>query len=182
MTHTRTRKFNTKNTYPEQKLDNDLCQAVVARGSIVFVRGQVGQDLDTAASIAIGDPAAQADQAMANIKTLLEEAGARLEERRGRDCGGQPAVQRPGAGSDGPKLPGQRRQTVRDAASCCLAGGLDQGGEVGPVHSAGLRVVREVSFEERQADRSARGSLGRLRAPGRRLCQAREESLSGAWL
>jgi enamine deaminase RidA (YjgF/YER057c/UK114 family) len=78
MTHTRIRKFNTKATYPEQKLDNDLCQAVVARGSIVFVRGQVGQDLDTAASIAIGDPAAQADQAMANIKTLLEEAGARL--------------------------------------------------------------------------------------------------------
>ena len=80
MTHTRIRKFNTKNTYPEQKLDNDLCQAVVARGSIVFVRGQVGQDLDTAASIAIGDPAAQADRAMANIKMLLEEAGARLED------------------------------------------------------------------------------------------------------
>jgi enamine deaminase RidA (YjgF/YER057c/UK114 family) len=80
MSHTRIRKFNTKATYPEQKLDNDLCQAVVARGSIVFVRGQVGQDLDTAVSVAIGDPAAQADQAMANIKTLLEEAGARLED------------------------------------------------------------------------------------------------------
>ena len=31
MTHTRIRKFNTKDSYPEQKLDNDLCQAVVAR-------------------------------------------------------------------------------------------------------------------------------------------------------
>ena len=29
-THTRIRPFNTKDTYPEQNLDNDLCQAVVA--------------------------------------------------------------------------------------------------------------------------------------------------------
>jgi len=36
--HTRIRKFNTRDTYPEQKLDNDLCQAVVARGRTVFVR------------------------------------------------------------------------------------------------------------------------------------------------
>ncbi len=78
--HKRIRRFNTRDTYPEQRLDNDLCQTVVARGTMVFVRGQVGQDLDTAASIAIGDPAAQADRAMANIKTLLEEAGARLED------------------------------------------------------------------------------------------------------
>jgi enamine deaminase RidA (YjgF/YER057c/UK114 family) len=77
--HTRIRKFNTRDTYPEQKLDNDLCQAVVARGRTVFVRGQVGQDLATAASVGIGDAAAQTEQAMANIKQLLEEAGARLE-------------------------------------------------------------------------------------------------------
>lgn len=29
MADTRIRKFNTKETYPEQSLDNDLCQAVV---------------------------------------------------------------------------------------------------------------------------------------------------------
>ena len=46
MTHTRIRKFNTKETYPEQSLDNDLCQAVVA-GNTVYLRGQVAQDLDT---------------------------------------------------------------------------------------------------------------------------------------
>lgn len=79
MTHKRIRKFNTRDTYPEQKLDNDLCQAVVARGTMVFVRGQVGQDLETSKSVAIGDPAGQAERAMANIKMLLEEAGARLE-------------------------------------------------------------------------------------------------------
>jgi enamine deaminase RidA (YjgF/YER057c/UK114 family) len=77
--HTRIRKFNTRDTYPEQKLDNDLCQTVVARGSMVFVRGQVGQDLDTAVNVGIGDAAAQAEQAMRNIEKLLGEAGAKLE-------------------------------------------------------------------------------------------------------
>jgi enamine deaminase RidA (YjgF/YER057c/UK114 family) len=79
MPHKRFRKFNTKDTYPEQALDNDLCQTVVARGTMVFVRGQVGQDLDTSKSVGIGDAAAQTDRAMANIKMLLEEAGSKLE-------------------------------------------------------------------------------------------------------
>jgi enamine deaminase RidA (YjgF/YER057c/UK114 family) len=77
--HFRIRKFNTRDTYPEQKLDNDLCQAVVARGRTVFLRGQVGQDMDTAVSVGLGDAAAQAEQAMNNIQQLLGEAGARLE-------------------------------------------------------------------------------------------------------
>jgi enamine deaminase RidA (YjgF/YER057c/UK114 family) len=76
--HTRIRKFNTRDTYPEQKLDNDLCQVVVARGRMVFVRGQVGQDLETAVNVGVGDAAAQADQAMRNIQQLLGEAGAGL--------------------------------------------------------------------------------------------------------
>jgi enamine deaminase RidA (YjgF/YER057c/UK114 family) len=79
MTHTRIRPFNTRDTYRDQDLDNDLCQAVVA-GNTVFLRGQVGQDLDTAESVGIGDPAAQAEQAMRNIEQLLGEAGARLDE------------------------------------------------------------------------------------------------------
>jgi enamine deaminase RidA (YjgF/YER057c/UK114 family) len=77
--HKRVRQFNTRNTYPEQKLDNDLCQTVVARGTMVFVRGQIGQDLDTTESVAIGDAAGQAEKAMANIDMLLREAGSRLE-------------------------------------------------------------------------------------------------------
>jgi enamine deaminase RidA (YjgF/YER057c/UK114 family) len=77
--HTRIRKFNTRDTYPEQKLDNDLCQVVVAQGRMVFVRGQVGQDLDSAASVGIGDAGAQAERAMHNIELLLREAGAALE-------------------------------------------------------------------------------------------------------
>lgn len=79
MAHTRIRKFNTKDTYPEQNLDNDLCQVVVARGTMVFVRGQIGQDLDTSRNVGVGDVKAQTEQAMANIKMLLEEAGSELD-------------------------------------------------------------------------------------------------------
>jgi enamine deaminase RidA (YjgF/YER057c/UK114 family) len=77
--HTRIRKFNTRDTYPEQALDNDLCQVVVATGRTVFVRGQVGQVLDTAVNVGVGDAGAQAEQAMHNIKQLLSEAGGSLE-------------------------------------------------------------------------------------------------------
>ncbi|GAB3447711.1 RidA family protein [Insolitispirillum peregrinum] len=80
MRHTRIRMFNTRDTYPNQKLDNDLCQTVVAKGSMVFVRGQIGQNLDTSESVAIGDAAGQAEQAMHNIQMLLAEAGAELED------------------------------------------------------------------------------------------------------
>ena len=79
MKHTRIRTFNTRDTYPEQNLDNDLCQAVVA-GNTVFLRGQIGQDLDTSESVGLGDVEAQTEQAMANIAKLLAEAGASLEE------------------------------------------------------------------------------------------------------
>jgi enamine deaminase RidA (YjgF/YER057c/UK114 family) len=78
MAHKRIRMFNTKDTYPEQNLDNDLCQAVVA-GNTVYLRGQVAQDLDTRESLAIGDPAGQAEKAMANVAMLLEECGSSLD-------------------------------------------------------------------------------------------------------
>lgn len=80
MKHTRIRPFNTKDTYPEQNLDNDLCQAVVAKGRTVFLRGQIGQNLDTSESVCIGDAKGQAEQAMHNIQILLQEAGGELED------------------------------------------------------------------------------------------------------
>jgi enamine deaminase RidA (YjgF/YER057c/UK114 family) len=79
MSHRRIRQFNTRDTYPDQKLDNDLCQAVVA-GNTVYLRGQVGQNIDTAKSVGTGDIEAQTEQAMANIEQLLDEAGSRLED------------------------------------------------------------------------------------------------------
>ena len=46
----------------------------------MFLRGQVGQDLETYESVGVGDLAAQTEQAMSNVKMLLREAGARLED------------------------------------------------------------------------------------------------------
>ncbi|WP_296405853.1 RidA family protein [Psychrobacter sp.] len=80
MKHTRIRKFNTKMTYPDQNLDNDLCQVVIAKGSIVFLRGQIGQNLDTNESVHIEDATGQAEQAMFNIDMLLKEAGGDLND------------------------------------------------------------------------------------------------------
>lgn len=78
-THVRLRKFNTKDTYPEQNLDNDLCQAVVANG-VVYLRGQIGQDLETRESVGVGDVVAQTEKAMQNIELLLGEAGSGLAD------------------------------------------------------------------------------------------------------
>lgn len=76
MSHTRIRTFNTKDTYPEQKLDNDLCQAVVTQGGkTIYMRGQCPQDLDTAENIETHDPAEQTHKVMQNIKQLIEECG-----------------------------------------------------------------------------------------------------------
>lgn len=80
MKHTRIRTFNTQETYPEQNIDNDLCQAVVAKGSTVFLRGQIGQDLDTSKSVCVGDVKGQTEQAMHNISMLLKEAGGELTD------------------------------------------------------------------------------------------------------
>jgi enamine deaminase RidA (YjgF/YER057c/UK114 family) len=76
--HIRVRPFNTRNTYPEQNLGNDLCQAVIA-GKTIYLRGQVAQDLETGENVAIGDPVGQAGKVMDNIELLLSECGASLE-------------------------------------------------------------------------------------------------------
>jgi enamine deaminase RidA (YjgF/YER057c/UK114 family) len=76
MTHQRIRKFNTKDTYPEQNLDNDLCQAVITKGGrTVWMRGQCPQNLDDAKNIESHDPAEQTHKVMQNIRQLIEEAG-----------------------------------------------------------------------------------------------------------
>ena len=76
MTHHRIRKFNTKDTYPEQDLDNDLCQAVVTKGGrTVWMRGQCPQSLDDAKNIESHDPAEQTHKVMQNIRQLIQEAG-----------------------------------------------------------------------------------------------------------
>ena len=79
MAHHRIRKFNTGDTYPEQNLDNDLCQAVVTQGGkTVWMRGQCPQNLDDAKNIDSHDPAEQTHQVMQNIRQLVTEAGGEM--------------------------------------------------------------------------------------------------------
>lgn len=74
----RFRKFNTREAYPEQSLDNDVCMAVRAGGT-VYLRGQTAMDLD-GNIVGVGDPAAQAENAMRCAEVLLWEAGAALTD------------------------------------------------------------------------------------------------------
>lgn len=61
--------------HQRQQLDCEFCMAVVA-GDRVILRGQTAMGLDEKL-YGVGDPKAQAEQAMTNVETLLEEAGAR---------------------------------------------------------------------------------------------------------
>jgi enamine deaminase RidA (YjgF/YER057c/UK114 family) len=76
MKHERLRKFNTRDVYPQQRLDNDMCMVVKA-GNRLFLRGQTGLDLNQ--RLVSEDAAAQAEQAMQNVKALLAEAESSLE-------------------------------------------------------------------------------------------------------
>ena len=80
MEHKRIRKFNTKDTYPEQNLDNDLCQAVVTEGGkTIWLRGQCPQNLDDAVNLDSKDPAEQTHKVMQNIDQLIKEAGGEMK-------------------------------------------------------------------------------------------------------
>ena len=79
MAHHRSRKFNTGDTYPEQNLDNDLCQAVVTQsGKTVWMRGQCPQNLDDAKNIESHDPVEQTHKVMQNIQQLVTEVGGEM--------------------------------------------------------------------------------------------------------
>jgi enamine deaminase RidA (YjgF/YER057c/UK114 family) len=77
MPHERFRVRNTLGRWPGQKIDYELSLMVRATGRHVFLGGLTGFDLD-GKFIGKGDVAAQADQAMKNLKILLGEAGGDL--------------------------------------------------------------------------------------------------------
>ena len=80
MAHTRIRPFNTRETYPEQALDNDLCQAVVTHGGkTVWMRGQCPQNLDDAVNLDSHDPVEHTHKVMQNIRQLIKEACGQME-------------------------------------------------------------------------------------------------------
>ena len=53
-------------------------QAVIARGTTVFLRGQCPQNLDDAKNIDSHDPVDQTHKVMQNIRQLIEEAGGNM--------------------------------------------------------------------------------------------------------
>lgn len=81
MPHRRHRLHNVRDQHAERNIQSDMC-SVVDSGERLFVRGQVGYTIHATDRklVGPGDPAAQADQAMKNVRQLLEEAGARLED------------------------------------------------------------------------------------------------------
>ena len=78
MAHERFRKFNTTGRWPNQSIDYDVSLMVRAKGRHLFLGGLTGMDLEGKFH-GKGDPAAQADQAMKNLKILVEEAGGTLD-------------------------------------------------------------------------------------------------------
>jgi enamine deaminase RidA (YjgF/YER057c/UK114 family) len=82
MAHDRLRKFNTRDWF-QQKIDWDGSM-VVRTADEIFVRGQTGAALDGSRMHGVGrsaeDAAAQAEVALTNLKTLLEEAGSGLAD------------------------------------------------------------------------------------------------------
>ena len=77
-THTRIRMFNTKETYPNQSLDNDLCQAVRA-GNTVYFSGQIPLDPATM-TVVEGGFAAETHQMFKNLQAVCEAAGGSLDQ------------------------------------------------------------------------------------------------------
>lgn len=80
MPHLRHRPHNIRDQHPERSIVSDMCSVVIT-GERIFVRGQTGFDIHPTERTlhGLGDPAAQAEQAMRNVAQLLEEVGARLE-------------------------------------------------------------------------------------------------------
>ena len=77
--HERFRKFETNQWYRgTQKLNSQLCM-LVKTGNVLHMRGQTGHDFEGDFH-GLGDPAAQTEQAMANVKVLLADGGATLQD------------------------------------------------------------------------------------------------------
>ena len=79
MSHLRIRKSNTKDGYLMPGLSYGASQVVVAHDQ-VFVLGQTGLTLDNKGFVGEGNPSKQAETAMQNVKMLLEESGASIND------------------------------------------------------------------------------------------------------
>ena len=79
MSHRRLRLSNALDSYLGSTWDFGTSKAVRA-GNFVFLEGQTGIRLDDRTFVGEGDPAAQAEQAMQNVRVLLEGTGAEMQD------------------------------------------------------------------------------------------------------
>ena len=81
MPHRRHRLHNVQNQHPERSIQADFCGAVIT-GKRIFLRGQTGFNIHPTDRkfIGLGDAAAQTEQAMLNVRQLLDEIGAKMED------------------------------------------------------------------------------------------------------
>lgn len=80
MSHSRIRPFSARDRGPGARDGLSLAQAVVARGTTIFLGGQAARDLATSESVGGLDPAAQTHAAMQNINVLLADGGAAMRD------------------------------------------------------------------------------------------------------
>ena len=81
MPHVRHRLHNVRNQHPERSIQADYCGAVIS-GERIFLRGQTGYNIHPTDRkfIGLGDPVAQTEQAMKNVRQLIDEIGAKMED------------------------------------------------------------------------------------------------------
>jgi len=81
MPHVRHRLHNVQNQHPERSIRADYCGAVIS-GERIFLRGQTGYNIHPTDRkfIGLGDAAAQTEQAMKNVRQLIEEIGTKVED------------------------------------------------------------------------------------------------------
>ena len=77
MSHQRLHTLNARQLHPGSELDVDMAR-VVRAGRHVFLSGLTALDLN-GKMVGVGDPVAQANQAMTTAKQLLEDAGSSLD-------------------------------------------------------------------------------------------------------
>jgi enamine deaminase RidA (YjgF/YER057c/UK114 family) len=77
MVHQRLHTLNARDLHPGSEVDVDMAR-VVRAGRHVFLSGVTALGLD-GRMVGVGDPAAQAEQAMKTAKLLLEDAGSSLD-------------------------------------------------------------------------------------------------------
>jgi enamine deaminase RidA (YjgF/YER057c/UK114 family) len=81
MPHKRHRLHNVRDQHAERNIQSDMCSVVVA-GARILVRGQVGYTIHATElkRVGPGHAGAQADQAMKNVRQLLDEVGAKMQD------------------------------------------------------------------------------------------------------